>query len=142
MKNTILIIVALFVINTASSQQTVSLTFQAYDWGWLIGKNTHSITTDSASNAAFRNIRSQIIAINPTSRTQSVTVNNIPAWVGVAFYKTIVSYAGEVVSRYTPITNELKSKPALSASISAYDAAIAADAERTFISGKNIIMDN
>lgn len=137
----IIAIIAVF-ISFSANAQTISITLQSFDIGWLIGKNITTIRgTDSASKKALRNIRDQIIAINPTSRTQSITLNNVPVKVGEVFYQTIVKNAGEMVTRYTAITNELKSKPALSAFIAAYDLVIEADRERSYLEGKSEVMD-
>jgi PKD repeat protein len=143
MKKVIFIALAVVLFNSASSQVVASLTFQAQDWAWLIGKNVNSIHVDSASATEFRKIRDQIRAINPASYTVNVTVNNVPEWVTMAFYRTVkTGNAGEIVSRYTAITTQIEGKAQLAAQIQSFNARLTEDFEATRDIGRTIVMDN
>lgn len=141
MKKIIAILLVVVSLN-AKSQTVATVTLQAQDWAWLIGKNANSIVNDSTSNTEYRKIRDQIRTANPASWTTNVAITNIPEWVVMAFYRTVkTSNAGEIVSRYTAITTQIESKAQLSAQITAFNERIAADFVRVRDLGKYITMD-
>jgi hypothetical protein len=119
-----------------------SYTFQAQDWAWLIGKNVHAINTDSTAATEFRKIRDAIRTANPASWTTNVTVNTVPDWVGMAFYKTVkTASAGEIAARYTAITSQIEGKASLASQIATFNAVLLADFNRSRDIGKFITMD-
>lgn len=138
-----LIAIFLIISISAHSQNVATLTLQAQDWAWLIGKNVHSINTDSASASEFRKIRDQVRTANPASFTTNVTLTNVPEWVVMAFYRTVkTSNAGEIVGRYTAITGAIEAKAQLISQITAFNTSLTADFERAKNTGKSILMDN
>jgi len=139
------IIFSLLILATVSakSQTVATITFQAGDWAWLIGKNINAINTDSTSATEFRKIRDQIRTANPASWTTNVAVTNVPEWVIMAFYRTVkTGNAGEIASRYTAITSAIEAKTQLSSQIATFNSVISADYDRVRNIGKTIVMDN
>jgi hypothetical protein len=139
------IIISLLILSSALSarSQTVSLTFQGQDWAWLIGKNVNAINSDSASATEFRKIRDAIRTANPQSWTTNVTVNNVPEWVAMAFYRTAkTANAGEIAARYSAITSQIESKASLATQIATFNTILSNDYDRVRTIGKTIVMDN
>jgi hypothetical protein len=147
---TIIISLLILVSISAKAQTVSSLTLQAQDWAWLIGKNVSSVNSDSTAATEFRKIRDQIRTANPASYTVNVTITNIPEWVVMAFYRTVkMAYAGEIAARYAAITTAIEAKTQLAAQIASFnlrqtntDPARPGDFERARNLGKTIVMDN
>ena len=148
MKKTILVLTAIFtaLIINAQNIDTVlvrNLQFQAQDWAWLVGKNESSIYRDSASAREFRRIRDRIRTANPPLWTTNVTIDSIPGWVVLSFYKTTkTGNAGEIVSRYTAITSAIESKANMTFLITPYNDNLLNDFNRARDKGKSMVMDN
>lgn len=147
MKRLIIFFAVAFTISaSAQDLDTVlvrNLQLQAQDWAWLIGKNVTAINNDSASANQFRRIRDRIRTANPASWTSNVTVDSVPGWVALAFYKTAKSAnAGEIVSRYTAITGAIEGKQNMTSFITIYNAAMLTDFNRYRDLGKHVTMDN
>jgi hypothetical protein len=141
----VLVAILLFVAHSLSAQ-TVNITLPAQDFAWLIGKNAPYIVNDSASNTEYRKIREQIRTANPAAWATVITVNNIPEWVAMAFYRTVkLSNAGEIAARFSAITTQIESKPSLAAAIASFNARLVgtptSDYERYRDIGKHIVMD-
>lgn len=136
------ILFSFLVLTAINSDAQNSYTFQSQDWAWLIGKNVHAINTDSTAATEFRKIRDAIRAANPATWTTNVTVNSVPDWVGMAFYRTVkTANAGEIAARYTAITTQIEGKASLASQIAAFNAVLLADFNRARDIGKYITMD-
>lgn len=136
------IIAGILILVSIKASAQNSYTFQAGDWAWLIGKNVHTINTDSTAATEFRKIRDQIRTANPPLWTTNVTVNTVPDWVGMAFYRTVkTANAGEIAARYSAITTQIEGKASLASQITAFNAVMTADYERVRATGKFITMD-
>jgi hypothetical protein len=145
-----IIAILLVVVSLNASAQPISLTLPGKDWAWLIGKNKNSIISDSASAAEFRSIRNQIQAIVPAPGYETnITINNLPEWVVMAFYRTVkTSNGGEIDNRYTTITTAIQAKTQLTTQITAFnnrlrntDPGIDSDYERAVNDGKTMVFD-
>ena len=66
-----------------------SLTMRAQDYGWLIGR--YGDGSDSITRAEVRNIRTQLLALNPPNWTTSVTVTKISGNMVLTFYSIFAS---------------------------------------------------
>lgn len=138
-----MLIVAVMNGQTIDTVLVRNLQLQAQDWAWLIGKNVTAINNDSASASEFRRLRDRIRSANPAAWTTNVTVDSIPGWVVLAFYKTVKSAnAGEIVSRYTAITGAIEGKQNMASFITIYNGALLTDFNRYRDLGKHVTMDN
>lgn len=118
------------------------LTFQAQDLAWMIGKNASSINQDSVTVLAFRKIRAAVQAVQNPTWTTNITIDSIPGVIVMKLYQTAkTSNAGEVVNRYTAITNAIAAKTVLSYWIGRVDEALNQDYLRARELGKNILLD-
>jgi hypothetical protein len=79
-----------FTQRTLDSVQ-VSLTLRAQDWAWCVGRFGDGV--DSASRAEIRNVRSQLITLNPPTWTSNATITSVSGNLVIAFY-SFYSYAG------------------------------------------------
>lgn len=117
-----------------------NLTLQAQDWAWLTGKYTQR--TDSVTIRAFRKIRTQIQSNIPPAWTTNVTIDSLPGKVVVAFYQMVKnSSAGEIVTRYTTITNAIAAKAPLAYWVGVTDGTMSAEFIRNRDLGKNDLID-
>lgn len=144
MKKLVTIIFASISISlSAQTLDTVfvrNLTMQAQDWAWLVGK--HNVTQDSVSLYAFRKIRAVVQSNIPPNWTTTVTVDSLPGVVVVGFYQIAkTAGAGEIVSRYTAITNQIASKTNIAYWVGYIDAATSEDFTRFRNLGKNRLID-
>lgn len=142
------LIIALLFSFSASAQTGLdtirvrNLSLQAQDWAWLVGKNAGAINNDSSTVAAFRRIRSAVQAVQNPTWTTNINIDSIPGRVVLAFYQTAKqSNAGEIVSRYTAITNAIAAKTVLAYWIGRIDEAVSGDYTRFRDIGKNILID-
>ena len=72
----------------------------------------------------------------------NINIDSIPGSVVVALYQTAkASNAGEIVARYTAITNAIAAKTVISYWIGFIDASVSGDFNRFRDLGKNIILD-
>lgn len=117
-----------------------NLTMQAQDWAWLTG---HFVSrTDSATLRAFRKIRTTVQANVPPNFTTAVTIDSVPGYVVIAFYRTVKQApAGEIVNRYTAITNAISAKTVIAYWIGVIDGAASAEFTRHRDLGKNDLID-
>lgn len=120
-----------------------NLQFQAQDWAWLIGKNIGFLNRDSATAREFRRIRDRIRTANPATFTVNVTIDSIPGWAALAFYKTTkTANAGEIAARYSAITASIEGKANMTSFINTYNTALANDFTNNRDTGKHVVMDN
>lgn len=141
-----LIILLLFpCIVSAQRLDTVyvrNLSLQAQDWAWLVGKNASNINNDSSTIAAFRKIRAAVQAVQNPGWTTAINIDSIPGRIVLAFYSTAkTSNAGEIVSRYTAITNAISAKVVLAYWVGRVDEAVSSDYIRAREAGKNVLID-
>lgn len=146
MKKLVLIITTIFSLSaSAQNIDTIrvrDLSLQAQDWAWLVGKNASSINTDSSTVAAFRKIRTALQAVQNPQWTTVVNIDSIPGKIVLAFYQTAkTSNAGEIVNRYTAITNAIAAKTVLAYWVGRIDEAVNGDYIRARDKGKNILLD-
>jgi hypothetical protein len=119
-----------------------NLSLQAQDWAWLVGKNISSINSDSATIKAFRHIREAVQAVQSPQWTTAINIDSIPGRIVMAFYSTAkTSNAGEIVSRYTAITNAISAKAVLAYWIGRVDESVSSDYIRAREAGKNVLID-
>ena len=118
------------------------LTLQSQDWSWLVGKNASGNNRDSATVAAFRKIRSAAQAVQNPQWTTNITIDSIPGYIVLEFFMTAKSAnAGEIVSRYTAITNAISAKVVLAYWIGRIDEAKSQEYIRSRDRGKSILLD-
>ena len=145
MKKLIIIAVLLPLFASAQNLDTVrvrNLSLQAQDWAWLIGKHSSSINADSLTVSSFRKIRTAVQAVPNPQWTTNINIDSIPGYIVVAFYQTAkTANSGEIVSRYTAITNAIAAKAVLAYWIGRVDEAVTGDYNRTRDKGKNILLD-
>lgn len=117
-----------------------NLTLQAQDWAWLVG--AHGGGNDSATLIAFRKLRAKIQASTPPTWTTTVTMDSLPGFIVVNFYQLAkTAKAGEIVSRYTAITNAIAAKTVLAYWLGLIDGAISSDFDRHRNLGKYRLLD-
>lgn len=143
-----ILIICLVLIGFQASSQNLdtvlvrNLQLQAQDWAWLVGSQRNQ-NTDSLSIVAFRYIRTKIRAANPPAWTTNVTIDSLPGFIVLDFYKAVkTANAGEIVSRYTPIVNSISGKVNLSYWIGFIDGNLNGDFNRKRDLGKYLVMDN
>lgn len=145
MKQLIFLLLISGSINAQTSIDTIrvrNLSLQAQDWAWLVGKNISSINSDSTTIVAFRKIRAAVQAVQSPTWTTAINIDSIPGRIVMSFYSTAkTSNAGEVVSRYTAITNAIAAKVVLAYWIGRVDEAVSSDYIRARDAGKNILLD-
>lgn len=140
----ILIISILFSISAKSQVlDTVivrNLTMQAQDWAYFVG--SYNTTADSVTMVAYRRIRNKVQEAIPQGWATNLTVDSLPGRIVIDFYQMIkTSPAGEVVSRYTAMTNAITAKTNLAYWIGFVDASAVSDFIRKRDRGKNLLID-
>lgn len=119
-----------------------NLQLQAQDWAWLVGKLSPAINSDSASAKEFRRIRDRIRTANPAAWTTNVTIDSIPGFAVLAFYRVVkLSRAGEIAPRYAAITSVIESKSNMTFFIAPINTAVLTDFNTARDLGKHIVMD-
>jgi hypothetical protein len=117
-----------------------TLTMQAQDWAWLTGRYPNR--ADSTTLKAFRKIRTTVQSNIPASFTTSVTVDSLPGRVVIQFYQVVkTSPAGEIVNRYTAITNAISAKTVIAYWLGLIDGVASAEFTRCRDLGKNDLID-
>ncbi len=145
MKKIITIFLVIAALNSnAQDLDTVlvrNLSLQAQDWAFIIGGlNT---TGDSATIIHYRRIRNKIQATPALTWTTVISIDSLPGAMVLDFYKTTkTANAGQIVSRYTAITNAISAKTNLSYWIGFFDSAMQSDYQRQRDRGKNLLIDN
>lgn len=138
-------IAILFSLNaSAQNLDTVvvrNLQMQAQDWAYLVG--AWNTTVDSVSMVAYRKIRDKVQSILPNvGWNTNMTIDSLPGKVVMDFYNLVkTSGAGEVVTRYTAITNAITGKTNLAYWIGRMDEAVSSDYLRKRDRGKNLLID-
>jgi hypothetical protein len=141
-----LIVIAALLPFAALSQVNIdtiyvrNLTMQAQDWLWLTGRT--SFRSDSIVLKGFRKIRARAQEVAPIALTANVNIDSIPGKLIIDFYRiTKTAPAGEIVNRYTAITNAISAKTVLAAFLAAIDVSTAADFVRWRELGKYDLID-
>lgn len=117
-----------------------NLTLQAQDWAWLTG--SYSGGNDSTTLKAFRKLRDKIQDPVPAQWATNVTVDSLPGYVVINFYQMVkTANAGEIVSRYTAITNAIAAKVVLAYWLGLVDGAVSSDFDRNRNLGKYRLLD-
>jgi hypothetical protein len=113
---------------------------QAQDWAYLVG--AYNTTADSVAMVDYRRIRTKVQQAIPPAWTTSLTVDSLHGKTVIDFYQMAkTSAAGEIVSRYTAITNAISAKTNLAYWIGFVDSAISGDFNRKRDRGKNLLID-
>lgn len=140
------ILLAMLLFSGAANAQTLdtiyvrNLTMQAQDWLWLTGRT--SFRSDSITLKGFRTIRKRAQEVAPIALTANVNIDSIPGKLVVDFYRIVkTAPAGEIVGRYTAITNAISGKTILAAFLSVIDVSTAADFVRWRELGKYDLID-
>lgn len=152
MRKIIIILAMLFTVN-ANAQTldtvSVSLTLRSQDWAWAIGN--FGAGSDSSSIAKVRQIRTAIIAANPSTWATNVTLNNIPGKIVIFIYNSFMNANfGEVLQmgatnaeRTTIYTNiRAINNSALQYHIGLIDGSTGSFFFNSRSNGKHILLDN
>lgn len=117
MKKVLAIVAILFSLqsfgqNNLDTIYVRTLTLQAQDWAWMVGGSTGS--RDSSTVKAIRKVRTAVQATQNIQWTTNVTVDSLPGAVVLSMYARAKNApAGQIVARYTAITNAIISKTVL-----------------------------